>query len=256
MVKIVDSLQQIGLTEKEALVYNASLDLGKATVEKIAEQAGIVRTTTYTQIESLMKQGLMSSFVQGKKTFYTAEAPTNLKRLLEKQKNAVIFGESLLEQILPDLLAVHGKTGTRPVIRFFPGKEGLITMRNEVLTMKEKNLSVITAYSDFIKIFSKDEATAFTTKRKAKKINIRVLFTKENDAYSADSQMSDAEARELPYKDFPLNFDIYIFDNKICISSLKDEIWGVMIDSHVIKESMQSLFNIVWKVAPMLKSMT
>ena len=129
-------------------------------------------------------------------------------------------------------------------------------MRNEVLTMKEKNLSVITAYSDFIKIFSKDEATAFTTKRKAKKINIRVLFTKENDAYSADSQMSDAEARELPYKDFPLNFDIYIFDNKICISSLKDEIWGVMIDSRVIKESMQSLFNIVWKVAPMLKSMT
>jgi len=120
MVKIVDSLQQIGLTEKEALVYNASLDLGKATVEKIAEQAGIVRTTTYTQIESLMKQGLMSSFVQGKKTFYTAEAPTNLKRLLEKQKNAVIFGESLLEQILPDLLAAHGKTGTRPVIRFFP----------------------------------------------------------------------------------------------------------------------------------------
>ncbi len=58
-------LQNLGLTEKEARTYLASLELGPETAQNIAKKTGINRATTYVQIESLKKRGLMSEFEKG-----------------------------------------------------------------------------------------------------------------------------------------------------------------------------------------------
>ncbi|MBI4087815.1 TrmB family transcriptional regulator, partial [Candidatus Kaiserbacteria bacterium] len=66
-------LEDLGLSEKEARVYLAALELGQNTAERIAKQASVNRSTTYVQLDSLMKMGLISTHEEDKKTLFAPE---------------------------------------------------------------------------------------------------------------------------------------------------------------------------------------
>ncbi|MEY4744239.1 MAG: hypothetical protein RL272_184, partial [Candidatus Parcubacteria bacterium] len=67
---LAKELQKIGLSENEAKVYLAGLELGPSTAQMMAAKATVSRPTTYIMIESLIKRGLMSSFQKGKKRYF------------------------------------------------------------------------------------------------------------------------------------------------------------------------------------------
>ncbi len=52
-------LSALGLSQKEATVYVALLELGTASVQAIARRADLVRPTTYVILEALTKKGLV-----------------------------------------------------------------------------------------------------------------------------------------------------------------------------------------------------
>ena len=126
-------LVSLGLSEKEAKVYLAALDLGPETVQKIAQKAGVNRPTAYVQIESLKEKGLMSQFEKGKKTFYVAESPERLSSLLNAFEKELEFKRAETSRILPALLDVFAGAGERPKVRFLEGVEGLKTIKQEFL---------------------------------------------------------------------------------------------------------------------------
>ncbi len=51
-------LQAAGLTDKEARIYLAALELGQAPVLRIAQKAGIKRPTAYVTLGELQAKGL------------------------------------------------------------------------------------------------------------------------------------------------------------------------------------------------------
>ena len=51
-------LQDAGLSETEAKIYLAALELGQTSVSRIARKSGIKRTTIYLSLENLMEKGL------------------------------------------------------------------------------------------------------------------------------------------------------------------------------------------------------
>jgi len=82
---MLKELQDLGLSEKEARVYLAALELGQTTADKLAKHAKVNRSTTYVQLESLMKVGLMSTHEERKKTVFAPESP----ELLEDERSLV-----------------------------------------------------------------------------------------------------------------------------------------------------------------------
>ena len=72
---ILTKLAQLGFSDKEAKTYLASIKLGTSTIQTISNLSGVNRATTYLAVESLMKKGLMSSVMKGKKRYFTVEAP-------------------------------------------------------------------------------------------------------------------------------------------------------------------------------------
>ena len=56
-----DTLIKFGLSEKEASVYIALLELEVAVVQEIASAAGINRSSTYVVLEALQKRGLVNT---------------------------------------------------------------------------------------------------------------------------------------------------------------------------------------------------
>ncbi len=106
-------LQEIGLNEKDAKVYLASLELGQSVVQDIAKKAGVNRAMTYFVIEALMKMGLMSSFHKGKKQFFVATDPDRFSDILQQEKLRVEKNESNLKKYFRNWNQLQANTRDR-----------------------------------------------------------------------------------------------------------------------------------------------
>ncbi len=250
MLKYLDLFEKIGLDDKEARVYLAAIKLGRATAEQLAKEASILRTTTYYQIESLLAKNLITTYTAGKKTLYVAESPANLTQIVERQERDLFTNRSILNAELPELINLFGKSGSRPVVRFFPGKAGLQAMREEVLQMQGKELLVVSNYEKFLQVYDNKERDRFSRIRSERGINTRVLYTEsplesKQFPYLA-KKYAPKNVRVLPPTEAALGFDIYIFDQHVCLSSLEDDLWGVMISGQAVSASIKVLYEVAW----------
>src|SRR3989338_6958761 len=129
---LVDSLVAIGLNNKEAGVYMAVLELGRATVSVIARKAGINRTTGYDILDSLITKGLIRISGKEPKQEYVAESPDRIERLLKDQLAEKQKQLEHASKLIPQLKSSH-KIEDRPQVRFYEGKQGLIDVYEDTL---------------------------------------------------------------------------------------------------------------------------
>lgn len=71
-------LQSIGLTENEAKLYLANLQLGPATAIQLSKKVGLSRQVIYTLATSLITKGLMKEVIVGHKRYFQAIGPEAL----------------------------------------------------------------------------------------------------------------------------------------------------------------------------------
>jgi len=243
-------LVQFGLNEKEAAVYLAALELGSATVQQIAQKAGLKRPTAYVIIRSLIDKGLMSSFYQNKKQRFVAENPDRLHLFLESQKRSMEDKKTELQKFLPQLKSIYNVAEGKPVVRFFEGKKGLLTMSEEFLESGAKEAVMV--YSDDLvqKVFQPTERTPAKEKRLEKGIKVRSIYT------SSTRELADTETSKkakVSQGRFPITCDIAIFGNKVRVASLGDKLSGVVIEDKNIAETLKSIFDLAWEAAEKYK---
>jgi sugar-specific transcriptional regulator TrmB len=246
---MLKELQDIGLAEKEARVYLAALEIGRATADQLAKQAKIVRSTTYVQLESLMKKGLMSTYEEGKKTYFAPESPELLKRLLLKQREETHIKEKELGLLLPELLRQFEGAGERPVVRFFTGKEGITSTREEVLKSKDKKAYTVFSYEHLRKLYSEQELDEYSDRRKGLGIHSRGIQV--HKPYFAKAGLDNlTERRFLSPEVFPFStIEITVFDDKTSIRSLEGTLFGMIIESTHIAAGMKTIFDFLWERA-------
>src|SRR3972149_7099094 len=138
MTNLESEIKKVGLSDKEAKVSLAALELGQAPAAEIASHSGVNRATTYVILEELRRKGLISSFEKGKKTYFSAEAPGRLSNLFEIEERRLKENFTGLKKILPDLEKLYEIRGERPKARFFEGKEEIVSIREDVLKTKTK----------------------------------------------------------------------------------------------------------------------
>src|SRR3989344_8581990 len=103
---MLKQLTSLGLSDNEAKVYMAMLELGSATVLEISAKAGVNRPTTYVQIESLKKMGLVSTQTKGKKQIFIPESPDQLEFMIEREKKEIEVKKEELQKLLPELVNI------------------------------------------------------------------------------------------------------------------------------------------------------
>ena len=72
---LLKQLVNFGLSEKEAKIYLALLELEMATVFEVAKQSGINRSSAYVVLEGLKKKGLVGISDDKKVRRYIAASP-------------------------------------------------------------------------------------------------------------------------------------------------------------------------------------
>ncbi|MBI2020986.1 hypothetical protein HYS99_00545 [Candidatus Giovannonibacteria bacterium] len=251
-----DELKKIGLSENEARVYCALLELGSATAQEVAKKADVKRATTYVQLDSLMKIGLVTSFEKtperkngAGKTYFRAEDPSYLEKIVEREKKTAEDREKVLREILPALEKVFLSSGERPRVRFFEGVEGLRTMQDEFLKSKSKEAVGFSSADDILRIFP-SHPSEYSPRRVKSRIHSKVIYTSSKGKIlkEVDQEMM-REARFVPEAKFPFTCDVVIYDNKVAISALSKKPMGVIVESEEITESFRSMFALAWEAA-------
>jgi len=242
-----NQLKEIGLSENEAKVYLAMLELGPATVLEISAKAEVNRPTTYVQIESLKKKGLASAQTKGKKQMFIAESPEQLDFMIEREKKEIEQKKDELKKILPELTNLFDVSGDKPQVRFFEGKEGLIKMPDELIRIHPEEVLDFASTEAILKIFP-DHVKKYSSRRVKKGIKAKVIYT---DTKGAVLKRHDEEMlREAKYVSpdiFPFKSDITIYTDNIAISALEGKAVGVIITHKELANSFRALFNLLWQ---------
>jgi HTH-type transcriptional regulator, sugar sensing transcriptional regulator len=236
------TLEQIGLSEKEAKVYLVLLELREALPSTISKKAGVKRPTTYLILDELVKKGLSSKIKKGAYYHFQAVSPYNLlEDQYQKYHN--------FEQALPELLNLHKAYAVKPEMSFFEGKEGIIRIMEDTLTSKTDLLcwaDVTLATTTLLK----DYYPKYIAKKVKNKIWLRGIFCYDQEALKLKKR-EEEELREvylIPKKDYPFKNEINIYDDKIAIISHQDQI-GVIIRNKNIADTQRSIFKFAFKYA-------
>jgi len=247
--QLLAKLRSLGFSDKESKVYVASLKLGSAPIQKIAKLATVNRATTYVLVEGFMKKGLMSSYTQGKKRLFTPESPDKLSALIREDKADVQKKEDTINEILPTLASIYDTTqgGVRPQVRFYEGKLGLNSVREEMLKTKDKEIFGIFDLDSTEGIFTPEEKMAFTKKRLAKKVNSHIIYSSEKGDILSDSKKDRTLYRYIDKIKYNSPIDISVFDDNVAITSFKEPIMSVIIQNQSIAEAIRQILILVEK---------
>jgi len=242
--------QKIGLSEKEAKVYLAALELGEATVQEIAQKAGINRTTVYFQIEDLIKKGLMASVEKKKKRYFYSSNPENLLRILEMKEKEISDLKEDLNSLIPELKAIYNLAPQKPRVRFFEGIEGLKSIQEDILRSRFKEGFGLVNLDDAYKVFPpspRDHRHRLKKKFLKEKVVRKIIYTSsQGEILPKKETKPPVERKFINPQKFSFHTEIYIYGNKIALMSYKGKLIGVIIEDAELAQTLKVMFKLAW----------
>lgn len=239
--------KKLGLTDKQAQVYLAVLELGSATMTELSKKAHLKRPTAYLVVDELIMLGLLAQTKLRKRKIYSAIHPRRLVEIAHTRERQV-------EEILPELVALHNAQKEKPKIQVFEGEEGVNHVYAEVykaLNKKQEALwftniealhvfpGAIDMYKEIIKTIKDPKIRELNYGNEAGK-----KWAKEGMSLSGKNHF----IRTLP-TDFEFGMtDMLIFENKVVMFSLQKDLFVIMIESEDLAKSHRAMFNWAWEM--------
>ncbi len=242
---MLSELLKIGLTQEEAKVYIACLEVNGGPASVIAKKAGVHRVSCYHTLENLLRKKLLSQYNKNGVKYFAPEPPEQLQKLVEEQMTVV-------KGLLPELRSLVSAVAFKPKIRFYEGRDGVERVFSESLQARGEilgytNLRNVTEF--FPKFFEE-----YTHTKLNKKIKTRYLSptTVESvhvlDPFLPKSYDPNLIEILLVNRDqFLFENEVLIFNHSVGIVSLNaDELLGLIVESPTFARTMKAVFDLAW----------
>jgi len=243
--RLLGILMELGLNEKEAKVYLASLSLGATTILQISKVTEIKRPSVYPIIERLKTVGLMAEEIKGFKTFYQAEPPEKLELILEERK-------AKFKNSLPDFSKLYNLRGQHDIIKRYNGLQAVKSVYEDLL----KNIKPHEDYliiSDQSKWISLDEKyfMDFARRRAKLPIKIRMLQVDTPTArwFKQHEKNFNYKIKFLP-PNTQLTTNLVVIPEMLVIHQLTPPIMAIVVDNKSAVQLHKQLFEIIWASLP------
>ncbi|MBI3334921.1 MAG: hypothetical protein HY001_00275 [Candidatus Portnoybacteria bacterium] len=237
-----ETLQDLGLTQKEAIVYLALLEIGEATVNTIAIKSGIKRPTAYIVLRSLEAKGFTSRIIKGKKTFF---APQHPKKLLTEAELRL----KELKEVVPQWESLYRKEEGRPRVMIFEGKEELDRAYDESFIVKGEVVYIGTlplSMEALPRTYRKMQYIQFTSEYRMREL---INESEESREYARCCQGPYRQVRFIPKELLPFEADVSVFGDRTLITSVKKEYFAISIESPEIARAFRTIFEVMWQAA-------
>ncbi len=239
---IIEALQNLGLTDKEARVYTALLKRGRCSAYGIAEESGLKKPTTYVILDELIEKGLASRIPRVKKQLFVAKPPEELFAMAEERI-------SLAKSVLPQLKAMREGEKPKPKTLFFEGMKGVReNFRWENRKMSGKETVGFWAHSgdaspELVEFFLENMEDFKKNNNKMKGI----VPDDPNFKRFRDTDVEyNRQLKTIPLNEYSASTSVTIGDDFISFFSFKD-LQITRIENKKIADTMRQIFEIVWK---------
>ena len=242
------TLQNIGLDEKEAAVYEELLRLGPSTMPKLLTNTPFKRGDLYNILNDLEEWGLVEPEEKDGKKWYNPAHPSKLEDLLKDQEKELKQMHTSLQGVLPDMLSQYRLFSGKPGVRYFEGRDGVAEVLNDSLTAHES----IYTYADI------EAIVKYIDDVNSKYVNRREKLNLQKKAIIADSDFSRdylkgyhrdvTDIRLIGEGVAPFHNVMQIYDNKVSYLTLDEKnISGIIIQDPAIYHMHRALFEFTWK---------
>lgn len=253
MSALETKLLSIGLSEKEVSVYLSMLNLGAATAQDIAIRADVNRATTYVMIDSLRDKGIVSEITKDKKTFYQAEDPIQILKVLEDRKTDLDEKMGQARLVIPHLQELYNLNRSKVNVRLLEGRESVRIIQNEIARSKKKSFDNIVNWSlanEKFPVSEKDHRKPFYDQN----FKVRTIFTFDTGKPMTHLPfLKNEERRMIPHDKFPIQGEVVMYDNKIAMINLKDRIFGIIIEDDQLFQTYKAIFDLAWEASEKYK---
>ncbi len=101
----------------------------------------------------------------------------------------------MFKKLLPQLQSLGAKLGSKPVVKYYEGKEGVRSMFEDFIKTAGKEVKMAYSVDAVEGLFSKEEKEEMRQKRIEKNIKTKVIYTYKNGMLQSSA---DGERRKVP----------------------------------------------------------
>jgi len=251
-MNIQEALKQYGLNEKEASIYLAALELGRAKGQEIAKKAELPRSTGYSILEQLVQRKLILALEDKKVREYAAEDPAKLVSLSEEAYRTIKAAQ-------PELASLYRGAKNRPRIRYYDGIKEIKEMHENILLLRKKGLKdyqVIASESGFL---GQDRTwfANYSRRRGALGMHSRLILEDSEDARQKQREalQINSEIRIMGnFFEERSRAGIYILLNTVQFIEYGKHPVAVEMESKELVAMFRMIFEALWKTLPSEKT--
>lgn len=239
-------LVSLGLTEKEARLYQLLTEQGSMSGGEIERQSGL-KKNTYVLLKSLMTKKLVTANYSEGKRFYLPTPPDSLMALIAEQKRAVVQTGKAVESLLPELWNSYREHVGRPVVQYYAGLAGLRSVFDKVYEVGKDSVWAVVGNETIGKKFFAEIIGHYLPLRKKNKI---WAYTISPDGPRA-RELKKTESKDLKTKylvdpkKYPMPAEFDTWGNYIALMSFsRGDFSSVLIEHPDLAKTMQSLMKL------------
>ena len=253
-MQYTEILQKAGLTEPQAVIFEALIKEKDAKAGKLAKLLPLKRGLIYKSLEDLVALGLVEKEEKpGEIARFRPKHPAMLREVAEKRTQAMKEAEAALAGVLPALVSQYNLGSGTPGVLVYEGEEGIEKVLDDSLSAKE----AIYSYVDVEAVEKQIGEMNARYMRKREKLDIyKKLLVPDTpfirDIYSKEKSLV-TEARAIPMSMTPFEVTMQIYDGKVSYLTLSSERkLGVIIEDPHIYQMHKYLFETLYEKAEVL----
>lgn len=239
---LLETLVSIGMEEKEAKIYLAGLELGRATVLQLSKKSEVKRPTTYVLLDEMCQKGYFAKTVIGEKPLYIAERPSTLVQSAREKERS-------LTESLPLLEAMSATAKERPKISIYEGKSGVRQVYAQLLESEE--ILFFGSIREINRHFSETVKEVVRASRRKKPVVRDILTDLPEDRVFAREVMKENSKYQVRVAPAGIHFgsDCAIYGDRIAIFAVRDDFFAVVIQSSEVANSFRAIHALAWQSA-------
>lgn len=244
---------QLGFSANETRLYLLLAEMGKSTAQLLAKRAKVPRTTTYSVLQSLIDKGLVSEEQKQGTTFFIANQPASLLRLVQREQESLKQKEraakELIEQVKPFF---RSKFFSLPRIQFFEGSSAVENMLFDYTEewrqgiMREDN--IWWGYQDHTFVESYRPWLEHYWSLKTEREQVRLLSNQARVEDELRGKIVGREIRAVP-PEFDFSSSIWVCgDYIVLLVSRHDPHYAFQLRDAVFSSNLRLIFRLLWEL--------
>ena len=239
-----ETLQEIGLSQNEARIYEGLLEIGASSVPDIALKIGVHKRNIYDIVPKLLRKGLIYQIAGAKEKKYAPVEPSKLKDLIWEKAEK-------LRMILPGLARQFEKARTREAVYIYKGSEGFKNYLRDILEQGQ-DVFFVGAKGGWFDKDLQPFIEKFLKRAAQKKIRYHHIFDYEVKKFAPDLLKKLGKPHRFLPKNYSTTGAIDIFGDHIVtfsgltLKNLTEDVTLIVIVNKELADCYRTWFKFMW----------